>query len=528
MFNRRSGRRHAPPVARAALLALLAALAGAPAAAAPDQFLDVRDPLWREIRSLELFPTGDFGGRVTLPSLGTLPLTLAELEGAADPISPSAVTAIPLARLERVLGRDARAGWNVDPAHGPTPRLFSHGPLDQRLEFSAGLEGAAEANRDTTIALSGTGLHVRAALALDRWLVYSHLVVGRFDEARSFADPLVANTDVTTLTEESYVAYRSGDGAWGAQFGRDRWHWGPGDEGSLILSRSAAPITALAYRGRLAGLKLDGIVLNATLDAAAGEQLAAHRLEWQPRGDLRLGLTEAARYHASGWSPLYLLGVIPYTLVQRLQVQDEPDSTEALRNNVLFGMDAAWRLAPGTRLYGELAIDDLHAKTSENPDKLAWQVGWDGAGMIGRERLAWGAELTRVWRYVYTSYYGRAYEAQGMPLGFPTGPDSRRVRVHVEWDPSVAWQWSVRVADLDHGEGTLEDAYVPGSPRTSASHFLGVVEHTREGEIGARWWPAGGVDLGAAIGYRWIDNFAHVTGATHDGAYGRVEFRITR
>jgi hypothetical protein len=496
---------------------------------APTQFLDVRDPLWREIRMLELFPGPDFGDRIALPHLGSLPLELRELEGAPDPAAhPSPVTAISLARLERVLGRDPRAGWSPDPSHGATPRLYASGPQDQRLEFSAGLEGSAEADRDTATAASGTGLHLRAALALDHWLVYSHLVVGHFDHARSFSDPAVANTDITELTEESYIAYGSGDAAWGAQFGRDRWHWGPGDEGSLILSRSSAPLTALAYRGRLARLRLDGIVINATVDAAAGEQLAAHRLEWQPSRDLRLGLSEAARYHASGWSPLYLVGVIPYTLVQRLQVQDEPDSTEALRNNVLFGIDAAWRLAPGTRLYGELAVDDLHAKTSDNPDKIAWQLGWDGAGMIGPQRLTWGAELTRVWRYVYTSYYGRTYAAQGMPIGFPTGPDSRRVRLHLDWDPSPAWQWSASAASTDQGEGTLSDAYVPGSPRVSASHFLGVVEHTSEGELGARWWPAGGVDLAATLGYRWVDNLAHVSGAQHDSPYGRVEFRLTR
>ena len=269
-------------------------------------------------------------------------------------------------------------------------------------------------------------------------------------------------------------------------------------------------------------------MINATLDAAAGEQLAAHRLEWQARSDLRFGLTEAARYHASAWSPLYLVGVIPYTLVQRLQVQDEPDSTNALRNNVLFGIDAAWRVAPGTRVYGELAVDDLHAKTADNPDKIAWQFGWDGAGMIGPQRLTWGAEMTRVWRFVYTSYFGRTYEAQGMPIGFPTGPDSRRVRVHLDWDPNADWQLSARAASTDHGEGTLQDAYVPGTPSVSASQFLGIVEHTRESELGLRWWPAGGVDLAATVGYRWIENVAHVSVSDHDSAYGRVEFRLTR
>ena len=513
----------------AAAPALTLLLAAAAAWCAPTQFLDVRDPLWREIRTLELFPGAEFGERISLPHLGSLPLELRELEGASDPArNASPVTAISVARLERVLGRDPRSGWKADSAYGPTPRLYSNGPLDQRFEFSAGLEGSAETDRDTTTAASGTGLHLRTAVALDHWLGYLHWVVGHFDHARSFADPAVANTDITELTEESYIAYSATDAAWGAQFGRDRWHWGPGEEGSLILSRSSAPLTALAYRGRLAGLRLDGIVLNATIDAAAGEQLAAHRLEWQPRGDLRLGLSEAARYHASGWSPLYLVGVIPYTLVQRLQVQDEPDSADALRNNVLLGVDAAWRMAPGTRLYGELAVDDLHAKSNDNPNKIAWQIGWDGAGMIGRERLTWGAELTRIWRYVYTSYYGRTFAAQGMPIGSPTGPDSRRVRVHLDWDPGPAWQWSARAASTDQGEGTLNESFVPGSPHVDASHFFGVVEHTREGEIGARWWPAGGVDLAASIGYRKIDDFEHVAGASHDGAYGHVEFRLTR
>ena len=195
-----------PPSLVAAGLAL--AFAVSPAAAAPGQFLDVRDPLWREIRTLELFPGADFGDRVALPHLQSQPLELRELEGAATaPASPSAVTRISLIRLERVLGRDPRAGWSPDLAHAPTPRLYAYGAADQRLEFSAGLEGSAEADRDTAVAASGSGVHLRAAVAIDRWLFYSHLVVGHFDEARSFADPVIANTDVTTLTEESYIAY---------------------------------------------------------------------------------------------------------------------------------------------------------------------------------------------------------------------------------------------------------------------------------------------------------------------------------
>jgi hypothetical protein len=497
------------------------------ARAAPAQFLSVGDPLESELRVLDLFPSAASGGRIALPHFYTRPFQFRELE-AGPPGAPSRVTAISLARLERVLGRNAREDWPIDTLHRATPLLYEHGAPDERLEFSAGLEGGATFDRDTTVALEATGLHMRGAVVLDHWLFYSHVVIGHFAGAPTFADPVVANTDITTLTEETYVATGAENGSWGVQFGRDRWHWGPGEEGSLLLSQTSAPITGLAMRGRLASLRLDGIALSATLDAAAGEQLAAHRLEWQPHERLRLGLSEAARYHASNWSPLYVIGIIPYAVVQRLLVQDSPDSSAALRNNVMFGLDAAWRLSDGSRVWGELLVDDLHSKTSANPDKIAWQLGWNGAGMIGDQRLTWGGEYTRVWRYVYTSFFGRTFEAQGRPLGYPEGPDSERMRVHVEWDPSVDWQFSSRVALTHHGEGTLDDAFVPGSPKTSASQFLGVIETTREAEFGARWWPAGGVDLGVAGGWRWVDDAGHVAGAPHDGAYGRVEFRLTR
>src|SRR5262249_38237401 len=147
---------------------------------------------------------------------------------------------------------------------------------------------------------------------------------------------------------------------WAASLGRQRWHWGPGEEGSLVLSGSSAAFNAVAVRLRIEPFRADGMILNGTLRSAAGEQLAAHRLEWQPSDGLRLGLSEAARYRASSWQPLYLAGVLPYAMVQTLMASDEPDSQVALHNNVIAGVDAAWRIAPGTRIYGELLLDDVH------------------------------------------------------------------------------------------------------------------------------------------------------------------------
>ncbi len=517
------------PGTRLVLALGLACLAGPTVAlASPLEYLPVGDPLVEEIRLLEVIGPPGPDARFTLPHLGTQPLQRFELQGRGPAAGVSPAAAISHVRLERALERDAAEWFAPEPSHPSTPRLFERvSPTGERLELSAGAGGAWRAEDGGNDFLTGSGLHARVGAQFDRWLVFGHVLAGRVDRARTFADPIVANTDLIVHTEEAYVAYTGTGGLWAAQFGRSRWHWGPGSEGSLILSRTAAPITALAARAHLPAWRLDAIALSATLQATAGEQLAAHRLEWQPFEPLRLGVTEAARYHATSWQALYALGAIPYVLVQRLLTQDEP-SGEDLRNNVLFGFDAAWRLAPGTRLYGELVVDDLHARTSSNPDKYGWQLGWEGAGMIGARRLSWGGEWTRLSRYLYTSFFGRAYTAQGLPLGFPDGPDSRRVAVRGAVDFGTDWQLLARASRLDQGENDLDEPYEPGSPRVSTGSFEGVVERTRDVQAGLRWCPAGGVDLRALAGYRWVDDLGHAPGASERHAHVTLEARLAR
>jgi hypothetical protein len=182
-----------------------------------------------------------------------------------------------------------------------------------------------------------------------------------------------------------------------------------------------------------------------------------HRIEWQPLPNLRIGVSEGARYQSPGWQPLYVVGVIPYVLVQRIQVQAEPDSLDALRNNILTSADASWRIAEGTRVYGEILVDDLHAGSDQNPNKYAFQLGWDGVGRLRRGRLSWNGEYTRVTGYVYTSYFGRDYSLQGDPLGFPVAPDSRRLRLRAAWDVTPDWQLLLQALHSDKGENDISE-----------------------------------------------------------------------
>ena len=517
---------------RAALAAFVALVlwAPAPVLASSREFIPVGDPIESELRLLDILGPAGPDGRILRPHLGLRPLQRFELQGRGDaPERLDVARAISFARLERALGRDAASWFTPDPRRRSTPRLFvATAPEDQRFELSAAAEGSFLADTGEVRSASGSGLHARLGVQLDQWLLFTNLLAGRVDRARSFADPIVANTDLIAHTEETYLAYTGREGRWGMQFGRSRWHWGPGEEASLFLSKTSAPITGLSYQVHLAAFHLDFSALSATLEQAGGQQLAAHRVEWQPRDALRLGLTETARYQASSWQPLYAIGAIPYVLVQRLLVQDEPDSSGALRNNIMMGADAAWRIASGTRVYCELLLDDLSARTSANPNKYGWQLGWEGVGAIGASRLSWGGEYTRLSRYVYTSFFGRSYEAQGGPLGFPLGPDSRRIALRGALDLGVDWQLLARASRNDQGENGLDEPFVPGSPRVEVGTFEGVVEQTRDLETGLRWWPASGVDLRALAGYRWTENQAHVPGRRAEHVRFSVEAHLVR
>lgn len=506
--------------ALALVFTLLACLMCCTARATPYDYLSVGDPLEIEVRILDLLDSRPLNGRIVLPHVNTRPYQLIDLMGTGAPPSDLGPSyRISSVRLERAFGRDAASWFTPHPEHRSTRRLYQRSEDDQHFEISSGLAGRAQIDKHGSRFLTGSGLESRVSIGLDHWLAYTRFVVGRFDSARAFSDPIVPNSDLIVLTEETYLAYTGDQQRWAMQFGQNRWHWGPGEEGSLVLSRSAPSMTGLSMRAHMDALKLDMISLSATLEQAGKEQLAAHRIEWQPHPRLRVAVTEAARYEWPGWQPLYLLGAIPYVLVQRLHLQNEPDSLVAHRNNILTAFDASWRIANGTRIYGEVLIDDLHARSGKNANKYAFQLGYDGVGDFGNGRLTWGGEYTRVTRFVYTSFFGRDYVTQGQPLGFPVSPDARRIRLRAAWDPSPDWQFNIRVTRSDKGENDLDEPFIPRSPRVNSAAFEGNLETTREIELGMRWWPASGVDVQISGGYRWINQPEHIAGRkTHTPA----------
>lgn len=495
------------------------ALAVGPALATPLDYLPVGDPLEDEIRLLDVL-----GSPLRLPRLGMRPLQVVDLPSQLPDQGASAISS---RRLLRAFARD-RGGQ--DTVTGVSHRLLQIVyPEEQRLELSAGFEGGGRTTkgRDPEL-VDGSGLHIRVGTQTGRWLAYAHLIAGHFQDGPGFAERILSGWDAVLHSQETYLAYTGQSERWAATLGRGRWQWGPGQEGSLLLSKTSAPFTALAFRMRIEPLRADGMVLNATLQGSAGEQLAAHRLEWQPRDGLRVGLSEAARFHSTSFQPIYLIGVLPYSLAQNLLVQDEPDSERVLRNNVTASADVAWRIVPGSRVYAEILVDDLKTDSSPIVNKYGYQLGWEGVGTVRGTRVWWGSEVTRLSRFVYTSFFGRSFEAAGRPLGFLTGPDARRIRVRLAWDPNASWQVFSAASHTELGESGLGVPFVPGSPRVNSSSFAGVVEVTRDAELGLRYWPASGLDLAVSVGYRWVDDEEHVVGRDRREPRAELQFRWTR
>lgn len=511
---------------------LTAVLVAAPAAAGPLEFVSPRDPIMAELRVLECYDLSADSGRFRLPHLNTLPLQRLELMGDGAPIGRgNLVRALVADRLERELQRDAVRAFADARVQRSTPRAWQREwPGEDRAELSFGLEGGWDASDEAGVRRSqwrdGTGVHARASAQVDRWQALLHLTLGQLEGASRYTDVLVSNTDLAAQTDEAYLAYSAGT-SWSVAMGRQRFAWGPGEQGSLLLSRTAAPLTALALHARLSALRADGFVLHATTDPGRGEQLAAHRLEWQPTSAVRLGVSEAARYRSDGWQGVYLASVIPFSLAQRL-LQQDGDTAGVSRNNIELAFDASWRPADGTRVYGEVLLDDLHAKSGNFPNKYGWQLGVDGAWTHGFSRLNWNTEYTWLSRYVYTSFFGRAFTAQAAPLGFPTGPDARRLRVRVSWDPRVAWQLTGVVSRTWKGENGLDEPFVPGTPLPDVATLEGTPEVADDVTGIVRWWPASGVDLSLALGWQRRDGAGHVAGAAARGTHAALAFRLVR
>jgi hypothetical protein len=337
---------------------------------------------------------------------------------------------------------------------------------------------------------------------------------------------LVEGVQVNPYFDRAFLRARGPLGT--VTFGHSWLRWGPGVTGGVGLSDGSQAYDFVEFRTRfLRQLQLEWFV--ASLDPGAESYLAGHRIEVRPGASLDLALSELARFDGVANAPLYLLPVIPYSLIERrlIKSSDLPDdSLEAtFKNNVMWTADVTWRARPGTRLYGEVAVDDISFSSEKRPLSIAWQIGAHGRWRQGGGALSVRGEYSRVYRYTYSSYHHHDFAFHGLPTGYPLGPDAEQTLGQLTWARNADWTFTLEGALARRGEAVLGDYHLPGSPVPSMA-LSGVVEQDARVAASVDWSPAAGLTLGLTLGDARVRAADHAAGHDASGVYGATRCRL--
>ncbi|HEU4764116.1 MAG TPA: capsule assembly Wzi family protein [Candidatus Eisenbacteria bacterium] len=301
--------------------------------------------------------------------------------------------------------------------------------------------------------------------------------------------------------------------------------WGPGRDGTLALSDAAPPLDMVRLEAGFAR-KWRGQSFVALLDPGPQTYLAGHRLEWNLR-DMRLGVTELARFDGTSQALLYSIPIVPYSFWEK-RPKSAPDGavpgdTTGLalsKNNVLLAVDLSWNVRRGYRLWGEFLVDDISFSSDYKPDMIGWQAGmeerWllggggDGAGASQPLRAATlSLEYNRVNNYTYSAWHGHNFDFQGFPVGFVYGPDVMLFAAEATYEHGANWEFRLRGELRRKGEGFIGDAWTREQGKVDAGAISGIVE--RDARIAARltWTPSRMLRLEGTVGYASFKNEDH-------------------
>jgi hypothetical protein len=509
---------------RAYVAVVLAAALIAPASAPalPIEYLPVRHAAYDEIETL--------AAEGLLDSLNIYTRPLARVDVAAALLRArrrhATITSNPnYQRLERELAREL-TDLGAPPERPESRLLVDTGPGTQRgrLSIATHLRGDYDPDREGAEARlrDESSLTARGSIQLSPVFgAYEELGVTRIRSQREFIDAIAAHSDLEMAVMRAEITARTGP--IGIAAGYEQFRWGPGRRGTLLLSDAAGPITFFQYGGSFGG-RVTATAFSGVLSKADGRYMAAHRLEALVTPRLSIGITEGVRYSGTGIDPLYAIGLLPYTIVERIHERDASnDSIRYLqRSNVMASLDAVARVSPALSLYGEFLIDDLATEDKSMPDRLGYQAGLRSDRPFGAHTAHILAEYTRVRRFTYATYYDEDFIHRNHPIGFVLGPDVETVWMEVGFDLSRNWQAKWSGEFTNQGEGYLGEYWTPSMGPVSNAGLYGVVQERREFWGDLRWMPRDQFDLSVGLGYRRIANLLHVEGDTQTGWLARM------
>ncbi|NNF51528.1 MAG: capsule assembly Wzi family protein [Gammaproteobacteria bacterium] len=286
---------------------------------------------------------------------------------------------------------------------------------------------------------------------------------------------------------------------------QDQW-WGPGQDGSLILSNNARPVPAVRIR-RNQSLKFKSKWLSwvgpwtASLFAGQLEKdrfvpeakLIGARVNFRPRPSLEIGLSRTAQWGGDG-RPENLSSLIDLLLGKDNRGDDV--TLEEEPGNQLAGVDFRWSSPFGLgpwALYGQYIGED---EAGGLPSRFIGQLGlevWGQSAIFDgsfRMRLEYSDTASEFYsssprfNYTYEHFiYKDGYRYRGQALGHPIDNDGRLVSASalLVREAGASWMLAGRWGDLNRGGATETRHSVTAGP----ARYLDLeLSHTRSLPIG--------------------------------------------
>jgi hypothetical protein len=278
----------------------------------------------------------------------------------------------------------------------------------------------------------------------------------------------------------SYIAARLGN--WSASFGQvERW-WGPGWDGSLILSTNARPIPAISIDRRVPEpfdtkwlSWLGPWSIHSFIGKLEEERTIPNPYLWGMRGVVRPSLIDGLEV---GFFRMMQLGGDGRpeglkTWVDAFLSQDNYGANTGNNNrsqepgNQLAGIDLRWKVLDlPVAFYGQVVGED---EDKFLPNCLMFQYGVEGWHNLGDSTLRVFAEYADLTSYWWTddprthnfSYghhiYNDGYRYRGRPIGHWSDQDSQILSLGglLQRKDGVGWGATLRTGDLNEdGKGT--------------------------------------------------------------------------
>jgi len=329
----------------------------------------------------------------------------------------------------------------------------------------------------------------------------------------------------TAWVEQSVLTFRYH--RFRGAFGREYWRWGRSPNDAMLISDQSPPFNGLRlmYRTSKWSFAFHATVLDSMADDLPGttnRYMVGHRLDWRPRHNLEIALSEVMVYGGPdrpfAWN--YLNPFVPYYWEQL---------NNNTNDNPLWNLECSWRPRDFLELYGEWMIDDFQIDFTSEPQQIGVLLGAAWSGGPGRRAFV-NAEYQRINTFVYGQsrpynrfYHTYALDSSVIGIGSNLGTDADRILIRPSYHCTVNCDVTGLFEHVRRGENRIDIPQAGAVPK-HVPFPSGVVERRTTTGLGIHAQMGGHAIFDCLVGFERVCNDANEGGNDRDGFLFRARF----